>query len=464
MKSLKFTETVLRDGHQSHIATRMTTEEMIPILEELDGVGYHALEVWGGATFDVCLRYLDENPWERLRTIKQHVKHTKLQMLLRGQNLLGYKHYPDDIVDRFIKRSIENGIDIIRVFDALNDIRNLEKSIQAIKQYGGHCQAALSYTISPVHTLAYFTQLATSLEEMGADSICIKDMAGILKPAVAYELITELKKNTDLPIELHGHATSGICEMTYLKAVEAGVDIIDTAMSPFAGGTSQPATESVYEALKDNARCSRLDSGKLNICAKHLNQIKEQHVAEGNYNPKVMKIEPKILTYQVPGGMLSNLMSQLQAQKADDRYEEVLQEIPKVRQDLGYPPLVTPLSQMVGTQAVFNVLTGDRYKVIPKEIKDYVKGLYGQWPAPIQTNITKAIIGDEPITTRRPADLIERTFDDYLNEISHLTSEEEMVLAYALFPDIAETYLTKRSQSCNKTEDDITIIELVVGY
>ncbi len=441
MNHLKFTETVLRDGHQSQIATRMHTAEMLEALELLDQVGYHALEVWGGATFDVCLRYLNENPWERLRIIREHAKNTKLQMLLRGQNLLGYRHYPNDIVERFIHKSVTNGIDIIRVFDALNDTRNLETSMKAIRKEGAHCQCAISYTTSEIHTIEYYIKLAKEMEQMGADSICIKDMAGILTPQNAYDLVKGIKSTTDIPLELHGHSTSGICEASYMQAVNAGVDIIDTALSPFAGGTAQPSTESMYEVFKESKAAAPLDETKMHLAAKHFGQVKEDHMENGNFNPRVMRIEPKILQYQVPGGMLSNLLSQLQAQNAGDRYEEVLAEIPKVREDLGYPPLVTPLSQMVGTQAVFNVLVGERYKVIPKEIREYCKGNYGKAPAPIDKEVVEKAIGDSERIDCCPADLMEPGFENAKHEIKGLTMDEEMVLAYAVFPDVTRSYL-----------------------
>lgn len=457
MKHLKFTETVLRDGHQSQIATRMHVDEMVEALSLLDQVGYHALEVWGGATFDVCLRYLNENPWERLRIIKSHVKNTQLQMLLRGQNLLGYKHYPNDIVEKFIHKSVENGIDIVRVFDALNDTRNLETSIKAIKKEGAHCQSAISYTTSDIHTVDYYIKLAKEMEQMGADSICIKDMAGILTPDNAFKLIKGMKKTIDLPIELHGHSTSGICEMTYYQAVNAGVDIIDTALSPFAGGTAQPSTEAMYEVFKESGVASTLNTSKMHEAAKHFNKIKEAHIEMGNFNPRVMKVEPKILQYQVPGGMLSNLLSQLKAQNAADKYEEVLAEIPRVREDLGYPPLVTPLSQMVGTQAVFNVLTGERYKVIPKEIKEYCRGNYGKSPGPIDETVVIKAIGDGERIQCCPADLLPPGFDGAKEEIQALTSDDEMVLAYAVFPDVTKSYLENQ----NKEVNEIVNIEII---
>lgn len=443
-KKILFTETVLRDGQQSQIATRMPTSDMVPILETLDQAGFHALEVWGGATFDACLRFLNEDPWERLRTIRQHVKKTKLQMLLRGQNLLGYKNYADDVVKSFIQHSITNGIDIIRVFDALNDPRNLQTSIDATKQYGGHCQAAISYTTSEIHTLDYFVQLTKDLEKMGADSICIKDMAGILTPRDAYRLVSEIKQIIQIPLEVHTHATSGISEMTYLKAVEAGADMIDTAISSFSGGTSQPATESMALTLQELGYETSLDMDKLAKIADYFNPIRDKFRKEDLLNPKVKDTEPKTLYYKVPGGMLSNLLSQLTEQGLADKYEEVLQEVPKVRADLGFPPLVTPLSQMVGTQAVMNVISGERYKIIPNEIKDYVKGLYGKPPVAISEEMKQKIIGDETAITQRPADLLPPELAKYAEEIQMYAKNEEDVLMYALFPQQAKDFLGRR--------------------
>lgn len=422
----------------------MPLDKMVPILETMDQAGYHSLEVWGGATFDACLRYLDEDPWERLRTIRKHVKNTKLQMLLRGQNLLGYKHYPDDVVESFIEKSIENGIDIIRTFDALNDLRNLETPVKAIKKYNGHAQMCICYTISEIHTNEYYVNLVKEMEKMGADSIAIKDMAGIITPANVYSLVKDIKAVTDLPIIVHTHATCGLAEMTYLKAIEAGADIIDTAISPFSGGTSQPATESVAIALEQFGYESGLDFSKLKEMVEYFKPIKEEFRASGILNPKVMDISPDTLTYQVPGGMLSNLLSQLKEAKKEDQYEEVLKEIPKVRQDLGYPPLVTPLSQMVGTQALMNVISGERYKMIPKEIKDYVKGLYGKSPAPISKEIKEKIIGDEKVLDVRPADLLKPEMEKYTKEIGDLAESTEDVLMYALFPQLALPFLKKR--------------------
>ena len=450
---LKITETALRDGHQSLMATRLKTDEMIPILETMDKVGYHSMEVWGGATFDSCIRFLNEDPWERLRLIRKHVKNTKLQMLLRGQNLLGYRNYADDTVEKFIELSIKNGIDIIRVFDALNDVRNLEASMKAIKKYNGHCQCAISYTTSPVHTTEYYVELVKTMENMGADSICIKDMAGVLTPYNAYDLIKKLKEATDLPLELHTHCTGGIAEMLYMKAVEAGIDIIDTAISPLSGGTSQPPTESLAIAFAEMDRNPELNMEALLEVAEYFKPIRDKYMAEGVLDAKVLLTDPQTLKYQVPGGMLSNLLSQMKQQNAEDKYEDVLNEVPRVRKDLGYPPLVTPLSQMVGTQALFNVLTGERYKLVPKEIKDYVKGLYGKAPAQIDEEIKKKIIGDDEVITVRPADLIAPEFEAMKKEAGELAKTDEDVLAYALFPQVAPKFLESKYNECATTEE-----------
>lgn len=443
-KKILFTETVLRDGQQSLIATRMPTSDMLPILQTMDEAGFHALEMWGGATFDSCIRFLDEDPWERLRQIRKQVKNTKLQMLLRGQNLLGYKNYADDVVRAFVEKSVENGIDVIRVFDALNDTRNLKTSITTAKEAGGHCQTAISYTTSAIHTVDYFVKLAKEMAEAGADSICIKDMAGVLTPQTGYELVAKIKDAVALPLEVHTHATSGISKMTYLKVAEAGADIIDTAISSFAGGTSQPATESVAIALEDMGFETGLKMEKLAEMAEYFNPIRDRFRNEGILNPKVKDIEPKTLIYQVPGGMLSNLLSQLTEQGLQDKYEEVLAEVPKVRADLGFPPLVTPLSQMVGTQSLMNVISGERYKLVPNEIKDYVRGLYGRPPAPIAKEVQEKIIGTEEVVTVRPADLIEPQLPGFAEEIKEYAKSEEDVLMYALFPQQAKDFLGRR--------------------
>ncbi len=444
MSKVKVTETILRDAHQSLIATRMTTEEMIPILPKLDEVGYHSLEMWGGATFDASLRFLNEDPWERLRTIRKKIKKTNLQMLLRGQNILGYKHYADDVVIEFVKRAVANGIDIIRIFDALNDVRNLRVALETTKKEGAHAQAAISYTISPVHTTETYVKLAKEMESMGADSICIKDMSGLLTPYYAYELVSALKKAVKVPLELHSHATSGLASMTYLKAIEAGVDIIDTAISPFSQGTSQPPTEPLVATLQNTEYDTGLKIDKLNEIAEYFNPIREKSLESGLLNPKVLGVNINTLIYQVPGGMLSNLVSQLKLQNALDKFDEVLKEVPKVREDLGYPPLVTPTSQMVGTQAVLNVITGERYKMVPKEIKAYVKGMYGKPTVPIKQEIVEKIIGDEEIITCRPADLIKPQLNSLRNEIKEYLEQEEDVLSYALFPQVALDFFKYR--------------------
>ena len=457
---VKITETALRDGHQSLFATRMTTEEVCCALEELDNAGYHALEVWGGATFDSCISFLNEDPWERLRLIRSKCKHTKLQMLFRGQNILGYKHYADDVVDKFVQKSIENGIDIIRVFDALNDVRNLKSAVDATKKYGGHCQIALSYTTSPVHTVDYYVNLAKEVEKMGADSLCIKDMAGVILPEDAYELISQLKKNTKLPIELHGHCTGGIAEMAYKRAIEAGVDIIDTALSPLSGGTSQPCTESFQYALAGTKYDPKLNLELLKKAAEKMTKVKDKYLKNGLLNPKALTPNPSILKYQVPGGMLSNLMNQLKQQGAMDKYEEVLNEVPRVRKDLGYPPLVTPLSQMVGTQAVMNVMTGERYKMVPKEIKEYLHGNYGKSPAEVDPAIRKKIIGDDEVITYRPADKIPPQFEALKEKYKDLCKSDEDVLTCALFEQKAVKFLTNRDK---KDKDEVVEVNLIIG-
>ena len=441
---VKFVETALRDGHQSLFATRMTTDEVLLALKELDQVGYHAIEIWGGATFDACLRFLNEDPWERLRKVKKVCKHTKLQMLFRGQNILGYRHYADDVVEKFVKLSIKNGIDIIRVFDALNDIRNLECAVKATKKYGGECQIALSYTTSPVHTVEYYVDLAKQVEALGADSICIKDMAGVLLPETAYQLIKAIKDNTKLPVELHSHCTGGMIEMTYLRAIQAGVDIIDTALSPLSGGTSQPCTESLNYALEGTEYDPKLNKEMLEKAAKKLAPVRQKYLNNGLLNPKVLCCNPNILKYQVPGGMLSNLISQLTQQGALDKLDDVLAEVPNVRKDLGYPPLVTPLSQMVGTQAVLNVLNKERYKMVPKEINDYLHGKYGKAPAPVNEEIRHKIIGDDKVITYRPADDLKPEFNELKAKYKGIAKSDEDVLSIALFQDIAIKFLEKR--------------------
>lgn len=457
MNKFKITETCLRDGHQSLIATRLTTDEILPILGEMDKVGYNALEVWGGATFDSCIRYLNEDPWERLREIRKIIKNTKLQMLLRGQNILGYRHYADDVVEKFIFKSIENGIDIIRVFDALNDLRNLKTSIDSVKKYGSHLQIAMSYSISPVHTNEYYIKLSKDIENMGADSICIKDMSGILLPYEGYELIREIKKNISIPLEIHTHSTCGLGEMLYLKAVEAGADIIDTAISTFGGGTSQPPTESIVKSFENTKYSTGIDFERLEVIADYFKPIREKYLNQGILSSKSYYINPQIIETQLPGGMISNMVNQMKAQGAENRFDEVLKEIPRVRKDLGYPPLVTPLSQMVGTQAVMNILSKEKYKMVSKEIKDYIKGLYGKPPADIDSDLKKKILGDEEEITCRPADLIENEFLKFKEESASFAKNDEDVLSYILFPQIAKNFLEKKYNQNDKQVININL-------
>ncbi len=447
MAKVKICETVLRDSHQSLIATRMTTEEMLPILKALDEVGYHSLEAWGGATFDSCLRFLNEDPWQRLRTIRENVKNTKLQMLFRGQNILGYRHYADDVVEYFVQKSIANGIDIIRIFDALNDERNLRTAINATKKEKGHVQVAFSYTTGPCYTTEYFVDYTKRLVDMGVDSICIKDMAGLLKPYAAEELVKALKSEIpSLPVELHTHYTAGLASMTALKAIEAGCDIIDTAISPLALGTSQPPTEPIVAALQGTPYDTGLDLEKLNVVGKHFEALREKYLENGLLNPKVLKVDVNALLYQVPGGMLSNLISQLKNLGKSDKLTEVLEEVPRVRADAGYPPLVTPSSQIVGTQAVFNVIAG-RYKNVTKEFKGLIKGEYGQAPMEIDPEFRKQIIGDEEPITCRPADNIAPELENLKKKASDYIQQEEDVLSYALFEQVAEKFFEKRRET-----------------
>ena len=453
-KPVKITETVLRDAHQSLLATRMTTEQMLPIIDKMDKVGYHSVECWGGATFDASLRFLKEDPWERLRKLRDGFKHTKLQMLFRGQNILGYRHYADDVVDYFVRKSVANGIDIIRIFDALNDLRNLETSVKATVREGGHAQVALSYTLGDAYTLEYWKDIAKRIEDMGANSICIKDMAGLLVPYAATELVTALKESTDLPIQLHTHYTSGVASMTYMKAVEAGCDVIDTAMSPLALGTSQPATEVMVETFKGTPYDTGLDQGILSEIAEYFRPIREEALDSGLLNPKVLGVNIKTLLYQVPGGMLSNLVSQLKEAHAEDKYYEVLEEIPRVRKDFGEPPLVTPSSQIVGTQAVLNILMGERYKMITKESKALLKGEYGQTVKPFNPEVQKKAIGDEEPITCRPADLIPNELESLEKEMARYKQQDEDVLSYALFPQVATEFFKYRE--AQKTKIDAT--------
>ena len=444
MAKVKICETVLRDSHQSLIATRMTTEEMLPILEQMDKIGYHALEAWGGATFDSCLRFLDEDPWDRLRKIRDKVKNTKLQMLFRGQNILGYRHYSDDVVEYFVQKSIANGIDILRIFDALNDARNLKTAINATKKEGGHVQAAICYTTSPVHTNESFAKFAKQLEEMGADSICIKDMAGLLKPYDAYELVKMIKEQTSIPVQLHTHYTSGLASMTLLKAIEAGVDIVDTAISPMAMGTSQPPTEPLVATLAGTQYDTGLDLNELDKISKYFMPLREKYLASGLLDPKVLKVDVNALLYQVPGGMLSNLVSQLKQAGQSEKLLEVLEEVPRVRADAGYPPLVTPSSQIVGSQAVFNIIGGERYKMVTKEFKGVVRGEYGRTPVEISPEFRKKIIGNEKPITKRPADMIPPELDKLREAVKPWAIQDEDVLSYALFEQVAVKFFESR--------------------
>ena len=440
-RKVMITDTILRDAHQSQAATRMRIEDMLPACEILDSIGYWSLECWGGATFDACMRFLNEDPWERLRKLRKALPNTRLQMLLRGQNLLGYKHYADDVVDMFVAKSIDNGIDIVRVFDALNDPRNLEASIRAIKKYGGHCEAAISYTTSPVHNEAYFVNLSKTLVEMGADTICIKDMANLLLPYDAYSLVKALKEHVDVPIHLHTHNTAGTGDMTNLMAIQAGADIVDCALSPLANGTSQPATEALVATLAGTDLDTGLDMDKLAQAAAYFRGIADKLKADGILDSKVLSVDTNALLYQVPGGMLSNLLSQLKQANAMDKYYDVLAEIPSVRKDFGYPPLVTPTSQIVGTQAVMNVLAGERYKMVPKESKALLAGEYGKVPGEVNEEVRRKAIGDAPVITCRPADLLEPELEKYRAEAAHLAKSDEDVLLIALFPQVAPKIL-----------------------
>ncbi|MGI6315986.1 MAG: oxaloacetate decarboxylase subunit alpha [Christensenellales bacterium] len=455
---VKITETILRDAHQSQAATRMTTAEMLPVADKLNQVGYWSLECWGGATFDSCLRYLREDPWDRVRALKKAIPDTKLQMLLRGQNLLGYKHYADDMVDAFVKAAIQNGIDVIRIFDALNDPRNIEQAVKATIKYGAHAQVAMSYTTSPVHTLEYFADQAAEFEKMGAHSICIKDMAGLLLPYAGYELVKMIKSKVSIPVDLHTHNTAGIGDMTLLKAVEAGVDIIDTALSPLGNGTAQPATEPLVKALQNTAYDTGLSLTLLNEIAVHFKRVASRLMEEGHLDPRIMGVDINALLYQVPGGMLSNLISQLKNQNADNRLLDVLEEVPRVREDFGYPPLVTPTSQIVGTQAVLNVLSGERYKLVTKESKALLKGEYGRLPGEKNPDLVKKILGDEPLTTHRPADDIPPELPKYREELKQMgyLEQEEDVLSYAMFPQVAPDYFKYRQTAKYKIDTSVS--------
>ncbi len=441
---LKITDTILRDAHQSQAATRMRIEDMLPACEILDDAGYWSLECWGGATFDACMRFLNEDPWERLRALKKAMPKTPLQMLLRGQNILGYKHYADDMVEQFCKKSIENGINVVRIFDALNDTRNMEAAMKYTKFYGGTCETAISYTTSPVHSEQYFVELAMKLEEMGADVICIKDMANLLLPYDAFSLVKKLKERVGVPIHLHTHNTSGTGDMTNLMAAQAGVDIVDCALSPMANGTAQPATESMVATLNGTSRDTGIDLAKLSDAAAHFRKIAQKLKDEGFLDPKVLSVDTNTLLYQVPGGMLSNLISQLKQANAEDKYYDVLAEIPRVRKDFGYPPLVTPTSQIVGSQAVFNIISGGRYKMVTKESKGLLRGEYGQLPAPVNEEVRKQCIGDDEVITGRPADLLKPELENYKAELGDKAKSEEDVLSYALFPQVALKFFETR--------------------
>ncbi len=442
MREVKFMDTTLRDAHQSLLATRMRTSEMVPVLEEMDEIGYRTFEMWGGATFDSCMRYLDEDPWERLRIIRKKVKNTKLQMLLRGQNILGYNNYPDDVVELFVKKAVENGIDVIRVFDALNDPRNLRRSIEVAKKCGAEVQGAISYTTSPVHTVEKYMEFAQALVDMGVDSLCIKDMAGLLTAPMAYKMVKEMKKRFNLPVQVHSHFTTGLADAAYYAAIEAGADVIDTATSALAYGTSQPAVEPFVAMLKDREDVKiSLDVKKINEVNLHFEKVRANHK---DTDVAMKGIDTRVLQAQVPGGMLSNLINQLKAQNALSRYDDVMKEIPIVRKELGYPPLVTPTSQVVGVQAVLNVLSGERYKIVTNETKKYVKGMYGKPPAPIDKDVMKKVLGSEKPIDVRPADLLEPALERLKDEIGVLAQSEEDLLSYALFPQVARNFLEKK--------------------
>ena len=454
-KPLMITDTILRDAHQSQAATRMKLEDMLPACEVLDSIGYWSIECWGGATFDSCMRFLGEDPWERLRTLRKALPNTKLQMLLRGQNLLGYRHYADDMVDAFCRKSIENGIDVVRIFDALNDVRNMEASIKAVKKYGGMVEAAMSYTVSPVHNEEYFVKKAIELEQMGADTICIKDMANLLLPNDAYSLVKKLKEKVSIPIHLHTHNTTGTGSMVYLMAAMAGVDIVDCALSPFANGTSQPATESLVATLAGTDRDTGLDLNKLNDAAVHFRGVAAKMEKEGLISSKVLRVDPNTLIYQVPGGMLSNLISQLKQANAENRLYEVLAEVPRVREDFGYPPLVTPTSQIVGTQAVFNTLMG-RYNTFTKESKGLLRGEYGELPGKVNEEVRKMAIGDDEVLSCRPADQLKPELESIKEQYSGIAKSEEDILSCAMFPQVAPEYIKKR--------DNLDVREITVDW
>ena len=451
-KPIKITEVVLRDAHQSLLATRMTMDEMRPILPEMDKIPYFSVECWGGATFDSCIRFLDEDPWERLRILRKELPHQKLQMLFRGQNMLGYRPYADDAVEYFVQKSVANGIDVIRIFDALNDPRNLQTAIKAANKEGAHVQACISYTLSPVHNNEYFANYAKTLEEMGADSICIKDMAGLLKPYTCAELVSELKKTVSIPVDIHSHYTAGLASMSILKGIEAGADIVDTAMSPLALGTSHMPTESLVAALQGTDYDTGLDLNQLNVVRAYFNKLREKYIANGQINQKSLGVDANTLLYQVPGGMFSNMLKQLKDAGKEDKLQDVLEEIPRVREDAGYPPLVTPTSQIVGTQAVLNVLMGERYKMVPKESKKIMLGEFGQTVKPFNPEVQKKIIGDATPITCRPADLIEPQLPKFEKECAQWKQQDEDVLSYALFPAVAKDFFEYREAQQTKVD------------
>jgi len=459
LNPVKITDTVLRDAHQSLLATRMRTDDMLPIAGKLDQVGYHSVEMWGGATFDSAMRFLNEDPWERIRKLKERMPRTPFQMLLRGQNIVGYRHYPDDIVEKFVVLARRNGIDIFRIFDALNDVRNMAWAMQVAKREGAHVQAAICYTISPVHDIPSYIKMARELADLGADSICIKDMAGLISPYAAYELVSALKKAVGLPVQLHTHYTSGMASAAVLKAVEAGVDVVDTAISSIAGLTSQPPTESIVRILQETPRDTGLD---LNLLAEIADYFAEVRKHYARFESGLTNVDVRVLQFQIPGGMLSNLVAQLREQKAEDRYEEVLAEVPRVRAELGYPPLVTPSSQIVGTQATLNVILGERYKIVPEEVKNYIKGMYGRPPAPIDPEVKKRVLGDEEPIDCRPADLIPPGYEKAKEEIGDLARSEEDIISYALFPQVARPFLERRASGSGGKEEIVAAIAAMV--
>lgn len=457
---LRITDTTLRDAHQSLLATRLRTDDMLPIAPKIDRVGFHSVEVWGGATFDACMRFLNEDPWERLSRLKAAMPNTPFQMLLRGQNLVGYRHYPDDIVERFIVKARENGIDIFRIFDALNDVRNMLWAMKVVKREGGHVQAAICYTTSPIHHLRTFVRLATELEELGADSICIKDMAGLITPQVAFELVARIKYAVKIPVQFHTHFTSGMATAACINAAEAGADVIDAAISSMALGTSQPPVEALVGVFEGTRRDTGLDLDLLMEIAAYFSEVRRRYA---HFEESSKSVDVSVLRYQIPGGMISNLIAQLREQNALDRYQEVMAEVPRVRADLGYPPLVTPSSQIVGTQATLNVLLGERYKVIPQEVKAYLKGLYGQPPGPVDEDLRRKAIGDEKPITCRPADLLEPGYEKAKQEIGELAKSEEDVLSYALFPQVARDFLERRASGVRLEDEVVAAIAAVLA-